>query len=114
MGFALKRKIKSGFFFGLGACQDCVIGRYNENKKDYDWRKYKKQQEVASLTGNLATKQKKLILHIHAVLSGKNLRAEAGHLKKAVIFPTCEIMFFAFNKKIERKYSKSTGLFLIE
>ncbi len=38
----------------------------------------------------------------------------SGHLRKLVIFPTCEIMFFAFDLKIIRKYNPLTNLFLIE
>jgi hypothetical protein len=34
--------------------------------------------------------------------------------KKLVIFPTCEIMLFAFDLKIIRKYNQLTNLFLIE
>jgi len=112
--FAEKNKIKSGFFYGIGACKECEVGRYNEKKKDYDWFKFKKQLEISSLIGNLTLKENHFYLHIHASLGDKNLRTISGHLKKLVIFPTGEIMFFAFNSKIERKYNKLTNLFLIE
>jgi len=114
INFAEKNKIKSGFFYGIGACKECEIGRYNEKKKDYDWFKFKKQLEIASLIGNLTLKENHLYLHIHAALGDKNLKTISGHLRKLVIFPTCEIMFFAFNSKIERKYDQLTNLFLIE
>ena len=112
--FAEKNKIKSGFFYGIGACRECEIGRYNKKKKDYDWFKFKKQLEIASLIGNLTLKENRLYLHIHAALGDRNLKTISGHLRKLVIFPTCEIMFFAFNSKIERKYDQLTNLFLIE
>jgi len=112
--FAQKNKIKSGFFYGIGACSECEIGRYNEKKKDYDWFKFKKQLEVGSLIGNLTYKEGHYYLHIHAVLGDKNLKTISGHLRRLIVFPTCEIMFFAFNSKIERKYNPLTNLFLIE
>ncbi len=112
--FAEKNNIKSGFFYGIGACKECEIGRYNEKKKDYDWFKFKKQLEISSLIGNLTLKENHLYLHIHATLGNKNLKTISGHLKRLVIFPTCEIMFFVFNSKIERKYHQLTNLFLIE
>lgn len=114
LNFAQKYKIKSGFFYGLGACKSCIIGRYNEKKKDYDWKKINQQMEIGSLIGNLTYKEGHHYLHIHAVLGDKNLRAFSGHLKELIVFPTCEIMFFTFNKKIVRKYNNLTNLFLIE
>jgi hypothetical protein len=112
--FAQKNKIKSGFFYGIGASKDCEIGRYNEKKKDYDWFRFKKQLEISSLIGNLTIKEGHLYLHIHANLGDKNLKTVSGHLKRLVVFPTCEIMFFSFDKKIERKFNELTKLYLIE
>jgi len=114
INFAKKYKIKSGFFYGIGASKEIEIGRYNEKKKDYDWFRFKKQFEISSLIGNLTLKEGHFYLHIHANFGDKNLKTISGHLKKLVIFPTCEIMFFAFNSKIERKYNLLTNLFLIE
>jgi len=112
--FATKNKIKSGFFYGIGACKESEIGRYNENKKGYDWFKFKKQFEISSLIGNLTLKEGYPYFHIHASLGDKNLKTISGHLRRLIIFPTCEIMFFAFSIKIERKYDQLTNLFLIE
>jgi predicted DNA-binding protein with PD1-like motif len=112
--FVERNKIRSGFFYGIGACKECEIGRYNEQKKAYDWFKFKKQLEIASLIGNLASKENHLYFHIHASLGDKNLKTISGHLKKIIVFPTCEIIFFAFSKKIERKYNRLTNLYLIE
>jgi len=114
INFAEKYKIKSGFFYGIGASKEVEIGRYNEKKKDYDWFKLKKQLEIASLIGNLTLKAKHLYLHVHASLEDKNFKTISGHLKRLVIFPTCEIMFFAFKDKIERKYNELTKLYLID
>lgn len=113
LNFSRKHNIKSGFFYGFGASKSCIIGRYNEKKKDYDWKKIKQQMEIGSLIGNLTYKEGHYYLHIHTVFGDKNLKTLSGHLKELIVFPTCEIMFFAFDKKIERKYDKLTNLFLI-
>lgn len=113
LNFSQKYKINSGFFYGIGACRSCFIGRYNEKKKDYDWKKINQQMEISSLIGNLTIKENHPYLHIHCVLGDKNLKTVSGHLKELIVFPTCEIMFFKFNKKVERKYNELTNLFLI-
>lgn len=113
LNFAEKYKIKSGFFYGIGACKSCLIGRYNEKKKDYDWKKINQQMEIGSLIGNLTIKENHPYLHIHCVLGDRNLKSISGHLKELVVFPTCEIMFFKFNKNIKRKFDNLTKIFLI-
>ena len=114
LNFSKKYKIKSGFFYGVGASKKCSIGRYNEKKKDYNWFEVKKQMEIGSLIGNLTLKEKHLYLHIHATLSDKNLKAISGHLKELIVFPTCEIIFFDFKKAIKRNFDELTKLYLIK
>ncbi|GBD34485.1 hypothetical protein HRbin35_00209 [bacterium HR35] len=113
LNFAKKYKINSGFFYGIGASKKCLIGRYNEKKKDYDWFEIKKQMEIGSLIGNLTLKENHHYLHIHATLGDKSLKAISGHLKELIVFPTCEIMFFAFKNKVKREFDEITNLFLI-
>ncbi|GIW65930.1 MAG: hypothetical protein KatS3mg094_449 [Candidatus Parcubacteria bacterium] len=111
--FAEEYKIKSGFFYGIGASKKCSIGRYNEKKKDYDWFEIKKQMEIGSLIGNLTLKENHHYLHIHATLGDKNLKAISGHLKKIIVFPTCEIIFFEFKNRVKREFNEITNLYLI-
>lgn len=113
LNFAEKYKVKSGFLYGIGACKSCIIGRYNERKKNYDWKKINQQMEIGSLVGNLTIKENHPYLHLHCVLGDKNLKAISGHLKELVVFPTLEIVFFRFNKFIKRSFNKLTNLFLI-
>jgi hypothetical protein len=113
INFAEKNKINSGFFYGIGACKESEIGRYNEKKKDYDWFRIKKQMEITSIIGNLTIKEGHHYLHIHASLADRNLKTISGHLKSAIIYPTCELFLITFNKKIERKFNEKTNLYLI-
>jgi predicted DNA-binding protein with PD1-like motif len=110
--FARLNKIKSGFFYGFGATNNCILGFYNQKSKDYEWKKIKNQLEIGSIIGNLTYKNKKHFLHIHSVLGNKKFNF-CGHIKEITAFPTCEILFLPLAKKIERKYNKKTNLFLI-
>jgi len=109
--FSKKEKIKSGFFIGFGAAKSGIIGRYTNT--NYKWKKFNGEFEIGSLIGNLFLKNNELFIHAHIVLGDKNFKALVGHIKKLVIYPTCEIIFWSFNKKIKRKYNKETNLFLI-
>jgi len=114
LDFAYKKKIKSAFFYGLGACKSCVIGRYNAKNKNYDWRKFNQEMEILSLVGNLTWKNRELYLHIHCTLADKNLKSIGGHLKELIVFPTCEILLTSFTKKVNRFYDNFTNLYLID
>jgi len=109
--FCKKQKINSGFFIGFGAAQSGIIGRYTN--KNYKWKKISGEFEIGSLIGNLTIKDNELFIHSHVVLGDKNFKALVGHIKELVIYPTCEIIFWFFDKKIKRKYNKETNLFLI-
>jgi len=109
--FCKKQKINSGFFIGFGAVRSGIIGRYTN--KNYKWKKFSGEFEIGSLVGNLTIKDNELFIHSHIVLGDKNFKALVGHIKELVIYPTCEIIFWSFDKKIKRKYNKETNLFLI-
>jgi predicted DNA-binding protein with PD1-like motif len=113
LDFLQKRKIKSAFFYGFGACKNCTIGRYNEKTKNYDWQKINQQMEICSLTGDFTFKSKEPYLHIHCTLANKKFQLTGGHLKELIVFPTCEILLITFTKKINRFYDNLTNLFLI-
>jgi len=112
--FAYKKKIKSAFFYGLGACKSCIVGRYNQKTKNYNWRKFNHQMEILNLVGNLTWKNNELYLHVHCTLADKNLKSMGGHLKELVVFPTCEIFLVPFIKKLTRSYDNLTNLHLID
>jgi len=111
LSFCKKEKINSGFFIGFGAVRSGIIGRYTN--KNYKWKKFSGEFEIGSLVGNLTIKDNELFIHSHIVLGDKNFKALVGHIKKLVIYPTCEIIFWSSDKKIKRKYNKETNLFLI-
>lgn len=69
--------------------------------------------EITSIIGSLTIKENKPFLHIHVSLSDKKLKPFGGHIKSAIIFPTCELLFFASNKKIKRKFDELSKLYLI-
>ncbi len=113
LNFMKKNKFNSGFFYGLGAASQCLIGRYNPKKKDYDWQKIRRQMEVLAVVGNITRKGKDLFCHAHVVLSGKTFRAWGGHLKELYVNPTMEIYLKVFKKELKRDFDAQSGLYLI-
>lgn len=112
--FCTKNKIKGAFFCGIGAARRAKIAYYNLNKEKYFSKRLKGPLEIVSLTGNMALKEKEIIIHAHVALSDKKMKVSGGHLSSLIVSPTCEILFIKFNKEIKRKYSDDVGLNLMD
>lgn len=111
--FLKNKKIRGGFFVGLGACVDPEISFYDLKKKKYTTRKFRGDFEVLNLTGNIAVSGGKIIIHQHVALGDKNFRATGGHLQKTSIGGTLEI-FLTPMPALARKVDRNTGLNLLQ
>ncbi len=123
--FLKRKKIRGGFFVGLGACIDPEISVYDLKKKKYIIKKFRGDFEILNITGNVAygsigsprrtalkRKGGKIVLHQHIALGSKNFGAIGGHLEKLVVAGTLEIFFIA-TPELKRQKDAQTGLNLL-
>lgn len=87
---------------------------YQPGNKKYFSNKLKGSLEIISLIGNIAFKDKELIIHAHAALGNKEMKIYGGHLNFLLVSPTCEVCLIKFNKGIKRKYFPKIGLNLMD
>jgi len=111
--FCLKNKIKSGFFLGLGAVKKAEVALYDLKNKKYISKKLEGPLEIISLIGNIASKNKELIIHSHIALGDKEMRLFGGHLNSLTVSPTCEVYLIKFTRVIKRNYFREIGLNLM-
>lgn len=111
--FCAAKRIKGGYFFGIGACNEVVLSYFDVEKKQYEDHRIKKPLEIISLTGNVALFGKECFLHAHGCFGDRRLNAIAGHVRKIVVSATCEIFLVDVQTPITRKYSPETGLKLL-
>ena len=104
--------IKSGWINGIGAASNIVLGAYPSSTKEYIKKDFKGEFELASIMGNITTKQNNPFIHIHATISDEECNAFAGHLFTATVSVTCEIILNISNKSIIRKECSEVGLYL--
>lgn len=112
-GFCKENNIHSGIFNGIGAVLGAEIGFYNLDKKEYEFKKFDQNLELASLIGNVSLVDQEPYLHIHVVVSDSNLACYGGHLKEATVGATCEIYLDDHGIGISRKYDEEIGLKLL-
>lgn len=107
---ALKENIKLASISAIGAIDELVVGVYDVAKKEYYSNEFKGDLEIVSLLGTINTMNGNFYTHIH--LSAGNEKGEVfgGHLNKAVISGTCEMVVSLIDGTVDRFYDDETGL----
>lgn len=108
--FCLDKDIRLGWFTGLGAVEEAELGVFLHDKKQYESTLFTGSLEIIALHGNITTLDGELYLHIHMGISTEDLRMVGGHLNKAVIHPTCEIILHAYEGTVNRAKDPQSGL----
>ena len=107
---ALKENIKLASISAIGAIDELVVGVYDVAKKEYYSNEFKGDLEIVSLLGTINTMNGYFYTHIH--LSAGNEKGEVfgGHLNKAVVSGTCEMVVSLIDGTVDRFYDDETGL----
>lgn len=112
--FAEEAQLVSARLSGIGAFSDAVLNFFDWETKEYLPIPVEEQAEVASLNGDIAiAPDGGLSLHIHLVLGRRDGSAVAGHLSKAHVRPTLEIMLIETPEHLQKVRDPETGLALI-
>jgi hypothetical protein len=113
--FCKEKKIKQGFFIGIGAVDFVELAHYSVENKKYSSKKFELPLEMVSLVGNVVKeKGKDLIVHAHGTFGKDNFETISGHLVEAKISGVGEIIFFPTQTKLEKSYDDETGLKIIQ
>lgn len=114
-----KEHISAASVSGIGGCGEIEVGTFILDKQDYKVQHKTGMFEMLSLTGNITLKEDIPFPHVHAVFSYLDENEESkligGHLKKAVIILTGEIVITpAENNVIKRVKNDDLGIFIWE
>jgi predicted DNA-binding protein with PD1-like motif len=114
LAFARKHKLVAGHLTGIGAISDAVVGYFDPQRMAYLRIHEKGQQEVLSLTGNLALNDNEPFFHVHVALGLRDGSTRGGHLFEATARPTVELVLTTYPKPVRRKTDPETGLPLLD
>jgi len=112
--FVEKERIRGGFFYGLGAVNKVTLGYFDVEKKEYKERAFEQGFELTSLVGDISFLGERIIVHAHVTLADGDFKVLAGHLGKATVTATLELVFNPLEGKLEKKPDPETGLNLLE
>ena len=95
----------------IGAVQKGSIGYYNQDEQKYQFVEFDKHLEIASLIGNISTRDGKVMVHAHVTFSDDEGVCYAGHLSGGTIIFACEfIITVCRGARFVRDLDEQTGL----
>lgn len=107
---SLKENIKLASVQALGATDEFTVGVYKVDEKKYYANEFKGYFEIVSLTGTINTMDGEFYTHIHMSAGNDKGEVFGGHLNKAVVSATCEMVIDIIDGNVDRKYDEETGL----
>jgi predicted DNA-binding protein with PD1-like motif len=105
---------KFGTVSGIGACQGVELNFYNLETQTYEKRAVKEPLELISLLGNISHVDDKPFAHLHATFGTNQYQTLSGHLTKAIVSATAEIVITMTEVNINRKHNSKIGLNLLD
>ena len=99
---------------GIGATDDCDMSVYDVQDKRYYNNSFQGAYEITSLSGNVTRMDDSPYLHLHITIGDREGRAFAGHLKRALVSATAEIILHTYDGEITRFQDEATGLNLLD
>ena len=111
---ALKEKIKLANINALGATNEFVVGVYKVDEKKYYSNEFRGNFEIVSLTGTINTMNGEFYTHIHMSAGNEKGEVFGGHLNKAIVSATCEMIITIIDGKVDRYFDEEIGLNLFK
>lgn len=111
---ALRENIRLAEVSALGAVDDFTVGVYKVSEKKYYANSFQGPFEIVSLTGTITTMNGEYYAHLHMSAGNENGEVFGGHLNRARVSATCELVLTILDGVVERRYDPGVGLNLFD
>ncbi len=110
---AEKEHIRLASIEALGATDDFTVGVYDVDAKRYDSKTFTGPHEIVSLVGTVTEKDGAFYQHLHLSAGNANCEVFGGHLNRAVVSATCEMVIRVIDGTIDRRTDPEIGINLL-
>ncbi|MBQ1382877.1 MAG: DNA-binding protein [Solobacterium sp.] len=107
---AEREQIKLASVSALGATNDLTVGVFDPAEKKYSANHFTGNYEIVSLTGTINTMNGTYYAHLHLSAGNDKGQVFGGHLNRAVISATCEMVIRIIDGKVDRIFNEELGL----
>lgn len=112
---ARSQKFGASSFKAIGALSYAQLGWFNWETKQYEISiELSEQVELLSLIGDIAMKGNTPEVHAHATVARRDASAYGGHLLKAIVRPTCELILTESPEYLQKSFDAESGIALIK
>lgn len=111
---AIAENIKLASVTALGATNDFTVGVFNTTEKKYYANEFKGAFEIVSLTGTINTMDGQFYTHIHMSAGNDKGEVFGGHLNRAMVSATCEMIVTVIDGEVDRYRDDDVGLNLFK
>ena len=105
-----KEKIRLASVQALGAIDDFTVGVFHTKEKQYASNRFQGNFEIVSLTGTISTMNGAYYAHLHMSAGNEQGMVFGGHLNRAQISATCEMVITLIDGTVDRAFSEEIGL----
>lgn len=111
---AVSENIALASVSALGAVNSFTVGAFRPEKKKYESNDFRGDYEIVSLTGTVTAMGGAPYLHLH--MSAGNVRSEVvgGHLNRARVSATCEMVISVVDGAVNRRFDEAVGLNIMD
>ena len=107
---AEKEHIKLASVQALGATNDFTAGVFNTETRQYAANRFTGSFEIVSLVGTVNTMDRQFYAHLHMSAGNEKGEVFGGHLNRAVVSATCEMVLHLIDGTVDRRFDADTGL----
>ena len=107
---ALKEDIKLASVQALGAISQFTVGVFKTDEKKYLANEFEGAFEIVSLTGTINTMDGEFYAHLHMSAGDEKGQVFGGHLNRARVSATCEMVIQIIDGKVDRYFDEEIGL----
>ena len=111
---ALKENIRLASISALGAVNDFTVGVFKTDEKKYYSNSFQGYFEITSLTGTINTMNGEFYTHIHMSAGNEKGEVFGGHLNRAVVSATSEMVITIIDGSVDRYFDEEIGLNLFK
>ena len=107
---AQAEQVKLAGVSALGAVNSFTVGVFKTGEKKYYSNSFEGDFEIVSLTGTISTMDGEFYSHLHMSAGDCEGKVFGGHLNRAVVSATCEMVITVIGGTVDRAFSEEIGL----
>lgn len=111
---ALKEKVRLADISALGAVREFTVGVFKTEEKQYHANEFFGDFEIVSLTGTITSMNGEFYSHVHMSAGNEKGEVFGGHLNRAVVSATCEMVIRIIDGEVDRCFDEHVGLNLLK